>query len=238
MNAIKPAVMILMTVFIAGCLVQDVEYIDEPVITTSLSVQAYPAGSGEFILNPTPLGQSQYVKDMVVRIDAIASPGWEFVEWVGPVYGPKGSSAYVVMEVSQTVLGIFEEPEAVTTLDSQIPIPTPTLTSASIRSADTQNYSDKIDLTELENIIRNLLPRQPVDSRAIKSKHGNDYTNSNSSSQRRPPTPTPTPVPQPKCTKFMNIPMTIIGRTLGSAVSVWVDDIKLAEQKNVRLNML
>ena len=101
----------------------------------SIDVSSFPREAGSFVLNPKPLGESEYVKGMEVTLDAVEHLGWKFVEWVGPVFAENDKTAYITMDTSQTVIGIFQkiEPTVVATNQpptaTSLPVPTPSKSS-------------------------------------------------------------------------------------------------------------
>jgi len=97
-----------------------VQTFENPTATlTRLEVHAYPPESGVFVLNPLPLGASEYIKGADITIDAIANPGWYFVKWAGPVYGETDKTAHIILNTNETVVGIFQKIESSTSSTTQ-----------------------------------------------------------------------------------------------------------------------
>ena len=73
-------------------------------LTAKLDVRIDPENAGQFILNPTPLGESGYSLGMPVRIDVIPQEGWVLDSWVGPVSDKAGNTANIKMTSSMSVV--------------------------------------------------------------------------------------------------------------------------------------
>jgi hypothetical protein len=73
-------------------------------LTAKLDVRIDPENAGQFILNPTPLGESGYSLGMPVRIDVIPQEGWLLDSWVGPVFDKAGNTANIKMTSSMSVV--------------------------------------------------------------------------------------------------------------------------------------
>ena len=150
---------------------------------------------------------------MEVTIDAVEHPGWNFVEWVGPVFGENDKTAHITMNTSQDIVGIFQKiksTSAPTTLaPAATPLPVPTTTPESKSSLPGIDW--------ITSIIDAILPaKDPVIVEPT-------------------PIPVPTVTPRPPCGKH-DLPMTIWGKTLGKEISVWVGGVKVAEQSGFILN--
>ena len=61
-------------------------------LTSKLQVRIDPENAGEFILNPTPLGESGYPMGMVVTVDVIPREGWKLDRWAG-LFDKAGNTA-------------------------------------------------------------------------------------------------------------------------------------------------
>ena len=68
-----------------------------------LEVVIQPAEAATFVLNPSPLGEGQYLKGMTVTIDILPNQGWTVDKWAGPVFNIDGPTAQVKMDSSQSV---------------------------------------------------------------------------------------------------------------------------------------
>ena len=110
----------------------------------SIDVSSFPREAGSFVLNPKPLGESEYVRGMEGTLAAVDHPGWNFVEWVGPVFGVQDKTARITMDTTQMVMGVFEKVEstddspvaAIVVATNQAPTATPMPTPTPSKSSE------------------------------------------------------------------------------------------------------
>lgn len=112
--------LILAMIFTVACGPKAVETVTPPTdptttritITHELEVLLDPVEAGNYLLNPKPLEQGDYVSGRTVIIDILPKEGWKVSEWVGPVHDVSGKTEQVTMDSHKTVIIRMERSRA------------------------------------------------------------------------------------------------------------------------------